>query len=91
MSVIPFPTHAHSKSVAKAVEQYILCEPDDVMASTTDGVGFVRVMVPFCEHTDQELADLIARCAVMHGRNLAFDLPPQADTPAVAGGTSASR
>jgi hypothetical protein len=34
----------------------------------------VRYIASFCEHTDEELADLVAYLAIRHGRTVAFDI-----------------
>ena len=43
--------------------------------STAAAVDHVRQTVADCEHTDEELVQLIAISAVRHGRTIAFDGP----------------
>ncbi|MBP0438136.1 hypothetical protein [Tianweitania sediminis] len=59
-----------------AVEKYILAREKTLLPlSTRAAVEHLKITVPECEHTDDELVQLVAISAVRHGRALAFDGP----------------
>lgn len=58
-------------SVAELIEQTVLKGSGRVV-STADLIFLVREMLPACEHSDEELAQLIAAIAIQHGCNVAF-------------------
>lgn len=68
---------ANQKPTAwSVVENYILArEKTSLPLSTRAAVEYLKTAVPECEHTDDELVQLVAISAVRHGRPLAFDGP----------------
>lgn len=61
------------RSVAEAAETFVLSRRAGAMISLRDGVRECRRLRPDCEHTDDELAEIVAALAIRHRRNLAFD------------------
>lgn len=61
------------RSVAQAVDTFVNQSGVGAMLSTSDGVLAVRYELPECEHTDGELAELIAIMAISRFRNVVFD------------------
>jgi len=60
-------------SVAVAVSLFVLSRRPGSMVSLADGILVVRQLAPWCEHTDEELAELVAATAIRQRRNVAFD------------------
>ncbi len=67
-SVINFP-----RTVAQVVNAFVVSPRSKWIVSTADGIRMVRYLVPDCQHTDRELAEMLAACAVRQGRTVAFD------------------
>ncbi|ESX00645.1 hypothetical protein X769_21980 [Mesorhizobium sp. LSJC268A00] len=63
-----------ASSVAEVAESFVRSRRPFSVVSTRDAVTIVRKQAAFCEHTDGELAELVAAIAVRHGRLVAFDL-----------------
>lgn len=62
-----------ASSVAEIAEAFVTSRRRLSVVSTRDGVAMVRRLAAHCEHTDSELADLVAAIAVRQGRMVAFD------------------
>jgi hypothetical protein len=60
-------------SVAEAANLFVLSRRPKSLVSLADGIIAVRNSVAECEHTDEELGELVATLAIHHGRNVAFD------------------
>lgn len=60
-------------SVAKAVESFIGSTRKKHLVTIFDAAATVRSLAPHCEHTDRELADIIALLAVRSGCDVFFD------------------
>jgi hypothetical protein len=60
-------------SVAKAVEFSIGYTRKKHLVTISDAAETVRILAPYCEHTDRELADIIALLAVRSGCDVLFD------------------
>jgi hypothetical protein len=64
------------QSAWAAVEAYVLARAESSLpVSTKAAVQHLKEVVPHCEHTDDELVQLVAISAVRHGRGIAFDGP----------------
>jgi hypothetical protein len=73
-------------SAAELVEQVVL-EGKGRVISTSDLTFAIREAIPDCEHTDDELAQLIAAIAIQHGCNVSFgEAPPPMDVAKAATG-----
>jgi hypothetical protein len=62
-----------SRSVAEVVDHFVSSRGRGSIVSTRDAVGAVRYAEPRCEHTDQELAAIVASAAIIRGHAVAFD------------------
>ena len=63
-----------SKATGKAVDHYV--ESRRALAgpiSTSEAVKAIRAVLPSCEMTDRQLADLVAASAIRRGHDIAFD------------------
>lgn len=67
-------------SVAALVELAI-AKGGKRMISVPAMVSQLRQAAPGCEHTDEELRDLVAMIAISKGCNLSFIRPPDFDPP----------
>lgn len=77
-------TFNNRPSVSAVAEAYILSRRSSSRPlSTKAAVLHLREMIADCEHTDEELVQLIAINAVRHRCSLAFDGPFQPDASAV--------
>lgn len=64
------------RSVSTVAEAYVLARRSSSLPlSTTAAVAHLREVVPDCEHTDEELVQLVAISAIRHGGRVAFDGP----------------
>jgi hypothetical protein len=63
----------HSPSVAEAVNQLVRSSGLGAVISIADAVEALRRERANLEHTDDELAELVATVAIAAGRNVAFD------------------
>lgn len=71
-------------SAAELVEHAVL-EGKGRVVSTSDLIFSIRRTIPDCEHTDNELTQLIAAIAIQHGCNVSFgDAPPPMDVAEAA-------
>jgi hypothetical protein len=66
-------------SVAEAVELSIGSTRTKHLVTISDAALTVRSLAPHCEHTDRELADVIALLAVRSGCDVFFDSHQSAD------------
>jgi len=67
---------SHRGSAWAVAEAYILSRQGSSRPlSTAAAVEHLKQTVAHCEHTDQELVQLVAIGAIRHGRTLAFDGP----------------
>ncbi len=64
------------RSLAEIAEAFVLSRQVGSVVSVADGVKHCRRLAPACDHTDEELGEMIATLAIRHGRNLSFDLQP---------------
>jgi hypothetical protein len=68
-----FNQRSMSKTVDEAVVGYVSSWKSDCRPlSTRDAVHAIRAAVPHAEHTDSELAELIAAAAVRAGHTIYF-------------------
>jgi len=66
---------ANLKTVHQAVREYVAAwSPADRPISTKDAVEAVKASVGGIEHTDAELANVIASLAIQSGRDVHFNL-----------------
>ena len=66
-------------AVAEAVESTICATPTKHLVTISDAALTVRSLAPYCEHTDRELADVIALLAVRSGCDVFFDSHESSD------------
>ncbi len=64
---------ARPRSVAEAADLFIATRHPRSTISTSAGIQAIRLFVPTCEHTDEELAEIVATFAVRRRRNVVFD------------------
>lgn len=70
------------RSVAEIVDLFVASRLSKHIVSTGDAIRSIRYLVPACEHTDRELADLVALCAMRRRCDVAFDhVPSSAEVP----------
>jgi len=71
------------RSVANVVDQYVESRRNpEWPISTGYALRAIRTVLPGCELSDRQLAELVAATAIRKGRNVAFDLPIEAATKA---------
>lgn len=64
------------RSVSATAEAYVLARKSSSLPlSTASAVAHLRDVFPGCEHTDEELVQLVAISAIRHGCRVAFDGP----------------
>jgi len=61
------------RSVAEAADAFVASRHPRSTISTSAGIKAVRHLMPACEHTDDELAEIVAALAVRQRRNIVFD------------------
>jgi hypothetical protein len=61
------------RSVAELADAFVLSRMRGSVVSTRDAIRGIRFLAPICEHTDTELAEIVARIAITKGRAVAFD------------------
>ncbi len=61
------------QSVADVAQSYVASRQKKSVISTADAIWSIRYTVSHCEHTDQELAEIVASLAISQGRDVAFD------------------
>jgi hypothetical protein len=62
------------RTAAEIAESFVLSRRPGSVVSTADAVKAVRYITTICEHSDTELADIVASIAISHGRTVAFDV-----------------
>jgi hypothetical protein len=64
----------HGLGTSRIVDHYIEARRGSaVPISTGRAIRAIRTVLPRCEMTDRQLADMIAASAIRSGRNVAFD------------------
>jgi hypothetical protein len=61
------------RSIAEVAQSYVSSRQRKSIVSTADAIWTIRYTVPHCEHTDEELADIVASLAISQGRDVVFD------------------
>ncbi len=61
------------RSVAEAADLFVSARHPRSLISTAAGIQAIRNLVPACEHTDKELAEVVAIIAVRQRRSVLFD------------------
>jgi len=61
------------RSIAEVAQSYVSSRQRRSIVSTADAIWTIRYTVPHCEHTDGELAEIVASLAISQGRDVAFD------------------
>ena len=60
-------------SIAEVVQSCVSSRHRQSIVSTSDAIWTIRYTAPHCEHTDEELAEIVASLAMSQGRDVAFD------------------
>jgi hypothetical protein len=63
-------------SVAEAADLFVSARHPRSTISTSAGIKAIRDFMPACEHTDDELAEIVAALAVRQRRSVIFDSKP---------------
>jgi len=64
---------AIQRSIADVAQSYVASRQKKSLISTADAIWTIRYTAPRCEHTDQELAEIVASLAISQGRDVVFD------------------
>lgn len=59
--------------IADAIDEYVRARSNDRVVSTNSATKTVRSLYPRCEHTDNEISDLVAAAAIRRGCTVAFE------------------
>lgn len=76
------------RTVAEIVDSFVSSGLSKHIISTGEAIRSIRYLVPRCEHTDRELADLVALYAMRRGCDVAFDHVQYSIAPTGDGGLS---
>lgn len=67
-------THFQERSVGYVVDQYVESRRDpEWPISTGYALRAIRTVLPNCDLSDRQLAEMVAASAISRGRNVAFD------------------
>jgi hypothetical protein len=61
------------QSIADVAQSYVVSRQKKSLISTADAIWTIRYTASHCEHTDQELAEIVASLAISQGRDVVFD------------------
>jgi hypothetical protein len=61
------------QSIADVAQTYVVSRQKKSLISTADAIWTIRYTAPHCEHTDAELAEIVASLAISQGRDVVFD------------------
>ena len=64
---------AIQRSIADVAHSYVVSRQRKSLISTADAIWTIRYTAPHCEHTDRELAEIVASLAISQGRDVVFD------------------
>lgn len=71
--------HFQERSVAYVVDQYVESRRDpEWPISTGYALRAIRTVLPNCDLSDRQLAEMVAASAIRRGRNVAFDIAIEA-------------
>jgi hypothetical protein len=66
--------HFQERSVAYVVDQYVESRRNpEWPISTGYALRAIRTILPNCDLSDRQLAEMVAASAILRGRNVAFD------------------
>lgn len=78
--------HFQERSVAFVVDQYVESRRDpEWPISTGYALRAIRTVLPNCDLSDRQLAEMVAASAIRRGRNVAFDFAIEARESVSAG------
>jgi hypothetical protein len=61
------------RSAQDAAEAYVLSRRKSPVLSTATAIRAIRTLLPKCQSTDRELADMVASAAIQRGLSVSFD------------------
>ncbi|WP_353643731.1 hypothetical protein [Mesorhizobium sp. WSM2239] len=61
------------RSAQDAAEAYVLSRRKSPVLSTAMAIRAIRTLLPKCQSTDRELADMVASAAIHRGLSVSFD------------------
>lgn len=66
--------HFQERTIAYVVDQYVESRRDpEWPISTGYALRAIRTVLPHCDLSDRQLAEMVAASAIRRGRNVAFD------------------
>ena len=66
-------TQPQIRTAERLAEAYVASRGKSHFLSVRLGIRAIRTLMPFCEASDRELADLLAAASVQHGIANSFD------------------
>lgn len=63
----------NARTAESAAAAYATSRANSQFLSIAHGIRAIRTLMPSCEASDRELADMIAAAAIIHGTPVSFD------------------